>query len=116
LDEATYLELLAAFATGQDDVLRAALVPDVVVDVGGDDPILSGRYEGPERVMTFVATAARMFERGSARLASFAPRGNELEVVVEVDDGKGRTFELSQRLSLTDDGQIRSVKVMVTNE
>ncbi len=36
-------------------------------------------------------------------------------MLVELDDGKGRPFELPQHLSLTEDGRIRRVTVTVTN-
>lgn len=76
--EAIFAELLAAFGRRDHAVIRAAMRPDVVLELEGSSP-LAGTYRGLEQVGPFVVALRTVLDTGRSSV-SFLHAGDQMIV------------------------------------
>jgi ketosteroid isomerase-like protein len=76
--EAIFAELLAAFGRRDHEVIRAAMLPDVVLELEGSSP-LAGTYRGLEEVGPFVVALRSVLDTGRSSV-SFLHAGDQMIV------------------------------------
>jgi ketosteroid isomerase-like protein len=81
--EALFAELLAAFGRHDHETIRAAMRPDVVLELLGSSP-LAGTYRGLEELGRFVIALRTVLDTGRHKV-SFTHQGDQMIVRHQVE-------------------------------
>lgn len=102
--EAIFAELLAAFGRRDHDVIRAAMRPDVVLELEGSSP-LAGTYRGLDEVGPLVVALRMVLDTGRSSV-SFLHEGDQMIVRHQVSvHGPSHAAEMVLRQRITFDGR-----------
>jgi len=113
-----YRRLLESWQAGNLDDVQRAMAPDVVMDVGGHNP-LSGQYQGPGRVVAFTASMSQWVIPVSVETIEIGTTPELVRVLskatVKSWEGEG-VFDMVTLVHFDDDGLIDGIALRAVDQ